>query len=50
MEHDDKEQSTHGTEESPPPFQPDPALMRNFERSGKPSEAEVRKVAEKTKR
>lgn len=29
-------------EESPPPFDPDPALIANFERGGKPSEAEIR--------
>ena len=37
-------------EEAPPPFDPDPALIQHLERGGKPSEAEVREVAERTKR
>jgi hypothetical protein len=33
--------------EDPPPFQPDPALFANQDRGGKPSEEEVRRVAER---
>jgi hypothetical protein len=36
-----------GEEESPPRFDPDPALIANFERGGKPSEAEIRKFVER---
>jgi hypothetical protein len=49
MEHE-PEQPTGGSNESgghPPPFQPDPDLIAYLEHGGKPSEAEVRQVADK---
>ncbi len=36
-----------GPAEEPPPFQPDPDLIAYLEHGGKPSEAEVREMAEK---
>lgn len=33
--------------EEPPPFQPDPELIAYLEHGGKPSEREVREMAEK---
>jgi hypothetical protein len=51
-----EEEPQHTTEppeppqEAPPPFDPDPALIQHLERGGKPSEAEVRAAAERTKK
>lgn len=33
----------------PPPFMPDPDLIAHFERGGKPSEAEVREMADRVR-
>jgi hypothetical protein len=40
--------SAESTEE-PPPFQPDPELIAYLEHGGKPSEREVRRIAEKVR-
>ena len=48
MEREPEQQDENATSgESPPPFDPDPALIANFERGGKPTEAEVRKFVER---
>jgi len=38
------------SDEAPPPFAPDPNLIVHFERGTKPSELEVRRIAEATRR
>jgi hypothetical protein len=38
-----------GPTEEPPPFQPDPELIAHLERGGKPSEREVRRIAEEVR-
>ena len=46
------EQPTGGSDEpgdEPPPFQPDPELIAYVEHGGKPSEAEVRELADKVR-
>jgi hypothetical protein len=46
------EQPTGGSDEpgdEPPPFQPDPELIAYLEHGGKPSEAEVRELADKVR-
>jgi hypothetical protein len=35
--------------EEPPPFMPDPDLIAHFERSGKPTEREVREMAQRVR-
>jgi hypothetical protein len=38
-----------GPTEEPPPFTPDPDLIAHFERGGKPSEVEVREMADRVR-
>ena len=46
---DDNLPPTGGDTPEPPPFQPDPELIAHFERGGKPSEAEVREMADRVR-
>jgi hypothetical protein len=51
MEHEPGQPAQDPVEsaEGPPPFQPDPELIAHLERGGKPSEREVRDLAEKVR-
>lgn len=52
VDEDHEEQTVRepsGPTEEPPPFMPDPDLIAHFERGGKPSDAEVREMADRVR-